>query len=79
MRWTLTFTRGTNDTITITSPSQSPPEITAATPATGLNAQGCFFLRASHEIGTESPVEVEGEILLRNLGIIITDTVAVYP
>ena len=66
----LTFTKGTNDTIVITSP------ITTA--AAGINTQGCFFLRAPHNIG-ENPIQVDGDILLRNMQIVITDSVGVYP
>ena len=67
----LVFTRGTNDTITITSPPSAA--------GSGIEAQGCFFIKASHDIGTESPVQVEGEILLRSLQIVVVDSEPVYP
>jgi len=68
---TLTFTRGTNDTITITSPSSSA--------STAFESQGCFFRRAQNSIETESPIQVEGEIILRNLSLVVVDSIAVYP
>lgn len=67
----LKFTRGTNDTITITAPS-------SAAAATFEN-QGCFFRRASHNIETESPIQVEGEIVFRNMSVVVVDSVPVYP
>ncbi|MEK6861488.1 MAG: phage tail tube protein [Nanoarchaeota archaeon] len=68
----LLFTRGANDTIRIRSPQDQ-------TPSTSFEDQGCFFLRAPHPIGAESPVQVGGEIILRNLEIIVTDNIGVYP
>lgn len=67
----LTFTRGANDTIVITS----PPSAAAA----GGDAQGCFFTRAPHNLGNESPVQVDGEIIMRSMIMSIVDSVAVYP
>lgn len=67
----LTFTRGTNDTIVITSP-------VGGAASAGIGTQGCFFLRASHDIG-ENPIQVDGEILIRNMSIVITDSIGVYP
>ena len=68
---TLTFTRGTNDDIVITSPPL------AAT--TAFERQGCFFRRAQNSIETESPVQVEGEIIMRSLSVVIRDALGVYP
>lgn len=68
---TLTFTRGTSDTITVTMPP--------AAAATGLDAQGCYFRRAQHSIGTENPVQVDGEIFVRAASFVIVDSVGVYP
>jgi hypothetical protein len=68
---TLTFTRGANDTITITAPSSSA--------SSAFESQGCFFRRASHNIGTESPNQIDGEIVMRGVQIQITDDIAVYP
>jgi hypothetical protein len=67
----LTFTRGSNDTITITSPS--------TTATTGFEGQGCFFRRASHNIEQESPIQVEGEIIMRNMSVVVVDALGVYP
>ena len=68
---TLTFTRGTNDIITITSP--------ILTATTAFERQGCFFRRAQNSIETESPVQVEGEIIMRNMQVTVTDSIGVYP
>tara|TARA_Y100000310_G_scaffold268861_1_gene281737 strand:+ start:2447 stop:4117 length:1671 start_codon:yes stop_codon:yes gene_type:complete len=68
---TLTFTRGTNDTIVITMPS--------ATADDDLEEQGVFISRAPHNIGTEAPVQVDVEMLVRNMSIVVTDSEAVYP
>ncbi len=68
---TLTFTRGASDTITLTSPSSAA--------STAFEGQGCFFRRAQNSIEQESPVQVEGEIILRNLSTVIVDQIAVYP
>jgi hypothetical protein len=68
---TLVFTRGANDTITITSPTSS------ATSA--FDSQGCFFRRAVHNITTDSPLQVDGEILMRSVQVQIVDSNPVYP
>jgi len=68
---TLTFTRGTNDTITITSPSSSA--------SSTFDSQGCFFIRATHNIETDSPLQVDGEIMMRNMSVVIVDSIPVYP
>jgi hypothetical protein len=68
---TLVFTRGANDTITITSPSSS------ATSA--FESQGCFFRRAQNSIETDSPVQVDGEIIMRNMSLVVVDSIPVYP
>ena len=75
----LSFTRGPNDTIFITSPPNSPSDGAAAAPTNAFQAQGCFFRRARHAIADRSPVEVEGEIIIRTLGIRIIDSIGVYP
>ena len=67
----LVFTRAVGDTITITIPP--------AAAATGGDAQGAFIVRASHEIGTESPIQCDLEMLLRSMSIVITDSIPVYP
>ncbi len=68
---TLTFTRGTSDTITITIPPSAA--------ATGINANGSFILRAPHNINPdENPVQVPVEILFRDLSIVIVDSIGTY-
>jgi len=70
---TLTFTRGTNDTITITIPN-------GGTASTGIDANGAFILNAPHNINpNENPIQVPVEILFRNIGIVIVDSLGVYP
>ena len=68
----LLFTRGVNDTIRIRSPIDQAP-------SSSYEDQGCFFMQASHDKADVSPLEVSGEILMRNLEIVITDAVGVYP
>ena len=67
----LVFTRGTSDTITVTIPH--------STAATGGDAQGAYITRASHEIGTEAPIQVEVEMMVRAMQIVVVDSVPVYP
>jgi hypothetical protein len=66
----LTFTRGTNDTITITSPSSTASNL--------FDSQGCFFSRATHNIDQESPLQVDGEIIMRDCKVIVIDAIPVY-
>lgn len=68
----LRFDRGTDDSIVITIPSDG-------TAATGGNEQGAFIRTAPHAITEANPMEVEADILFRNLSIVVTDTVPVYP
>ena len=56
----LTFTRGTNDTITITIPDDG-------TAAAGGNQQGAFMRTAPHAITGDNPVQVDADILFRNI------------
>lgn len=79
----MTFIRGSNDTITLVSPSAisasaATPGTILATPTTGFESQGCFFNSAPHPIGQESPIEINGEIIIRNLGIQIVDQIPIY-
>ena len=68
----LTFTRGTNDTMVIDLPGD-------ATAATGL-AQGGVFLRAApHDIAEEPTLQTSIDCVARNMKIVITDGVPVYP
>jgi hypothetical protein len=71
----LTFTRGTNDTITLTSPYNTTGSNDAATT---FDKQGCFFTRASHPISSESPLQVDGEITMRNMKLVVVDSIPVY-
>jgi hypothetical protein len=66
------FDRGTNDSIVITIPDDG-------TAAAGGNQQGAFLKTAPHAVGSESPVEVSASILFRNLKIVSTDAVHLYP
>ncbi|MDP3917300.1 MAG: hypothetical protein Q8Q42_03365 [Nanoarchaeota archaeon] len=68
---TVVFTRGTNDNITITI----PPSAAAA----GLDSEGAYIVRASNNIGGESPTEVDLEMIFRSLSLVIRDLIPVYP
>ena len=70
------FTRGPNDHIKIVSPHKAN---VLDTPGTAFESQGCFFRRATHTLGEESPIQIDGEIILRNLGITVVDKIATYP
>tara|TARA_R110000824_G_scaffold401764_1_gene615215 strand:- start:25896 stop:27557 length:1662 start_codon:yes stop_codon:yes gene_type:complete len=69
---TLTFTRGTNDTITITIPDDG-------TSASGGDQQGAFIRSAPHNITAEGVFQVDVDILFRNLKIEIEDSEHYYP
>jgi hypothetical protein len=69
---TLTFTRGTNDTITITIPDDGSA-------GTGGNNQGAFLRSAQHDFGTDNPFQVDADILFRNLKIDVVDSEHYYP
>ena len=43
------------------------------------NLQGCFIRSATHNIGGEAPLQVDAEILFRNMHIVIADKIPVYP
>ena len=43
------------------------------------NLQGCFIRRAEHAISGDSPLQVEADILFRNLHIIVKDKIPLYP
>lgn len=70
---TLTFTRGTNDTITI----RIPP--TGITTSNTIERQSTFVVRGPHNIGADAPVQVDAELLFRSMDIAVVDAVAVYP
>lgn len=69
---TLTFTRGTNDTITITIPDDGSA-------GTGGNNQGAFIRSAQHDFGGDNPFQVDADILFRNLKIDVVDSEHYYP
>ena len=69
---TLTFTRGTNDTITITIPDDGSA-------AVGGNQQGAYIRSAQHDFGTENPFQVDVDILFRILKIDVVDSEHYYP
>ena len=69
---TLTFTRAANDTITITIPDDG-------TAATGGGQQGAFIRSAPHAVSGDNPLQVEADILFRNMKIQIKDSEPFYP
>lgn len=66
----LTFTRGTNDTVTITMPPSSP--------AAGTHAQGCLIKKGKLDIVTDPIVPQELDILVRSIKVVVEDDIAVY-
>ena len=73
----MTFTRGVDDTIVIKSPGNATTNNAGS--GTGFGAQGCFIVSAPHNIGAESPLSLDVEILVRDVSIVCTDSVGVYP
>ena len=69
---TLSFTRGTNDSITITIPDDG-------TEAVGGGEQGAFIRSASHSITGDNPTQVDLDILFRNMKIQVRDSEPYYP
>lgn len=69
---TLTFTRATNDTITITIPNDG-------TAAEGAGQQGAFMRSAPHGITGDNPLQTDVDILFRNMKIQIKDSEPFYP
>jgi hypothetical protein len=63
---TLTFIRGANDTLTITIPDDG-------TAAAGVGEAGAYIMSATHNIGTDGPMQVEVDMILRNLKIVVVD------
>jgi hypothetical protein len=68
----LEFTRGTNDTMVIDLPGD-------ATAATGLAQGGVFLRSAPHDITEEPTLQTSIDCVARNMKIVITDGVPVYP
>jgi len=61
----LRFDRGTNDSIVITIPDDG-------TAGTGGNNQGAFIRTAPHAITGDNPLQVDADVLFRNLKIDVT-------
>jgi hypothetical protein len=69
---TMTFTRGTGDTITITTPPSAP--------ACGGNNMGCLIQRAPHNIVTnENLVSTNVDIICRSMSVVVVDSIVEYP
>jgi len=68
----LVFTRGASDTITITSPA-------SGTAGAGGDAMGCLIRSAPHAISDAPVVTVPLTIMMRNLKIVVVDSITTYP
>jgi len=69
-----TFTRGTNDSITIQFPSYTPA-VWSSTP----EREGCYLRRVPHNIMTDQPlVNVDLDIIARDCKITVKDTANVF-
>ena len=64
-----------NDDVTTTAITSNIVPNINANEGTGFGAQGCFFRRASHNLGTESPIQIDGEIIMRNVAIDVIDAI----
>ena len=69
---TLSFSRGTNDSIVFTIPSDS-------TSAKGGNEQGAFITSATHNVGGSGILSVDASMIFRNMKIQIKDSNLLYP
>jgi hypothetical protein len=79
----ITFTRGTDDSITLHIPgnedvsnvqSTSAAGIGSTGAAAGLWQSGAIIRTAPHSITGDNPVQVDADIIFRNLKIEITDS-----
>jgi len=84
----LTFTRGTNDSISIIIPGESlngnanassNSNLTAGDASSEGGRQGAFIRAAAHNINDANPIEAEVDILFRSMIINIVDNQPVYP
>jgi hypothetical protein len=69
---TLSFTRETGDSITITIPDDGTAE-------KGGNQQGAFIRTAPHAVTGDNPLQVDADVLFRNLKIDVLDNTHYYP
>jgi hypothetical protein len=69
---TLSFSRGTNDSIVFTIPSDGSS-------AKGGNEQGAFITSATHNIGGSGILAVDASMIFRNMKIQIKDSALLYP
>ena len=69
---TLSFSRGTNDSIVFTIPSDG-------TSVKGGNEQGAFITSATHNIGGSGILSVDANMFFRNMKIQIKDSALLYP
>ena len=69
---TLSFSRGTNDSIVITIPNDG-------TSLKGGNEQGAFITSATHNIGGSGALSVDANMFFRNMKIQINDGECLYP
>jgi hypothetical protein len=75
----LTFTRGTNDSIQILIPDDYTSGTESGGAEPGLNEQGAFITSAPHNItGDGSALQVDVDMIFRSLKIIVTDSVPSY-
>lgn len=90
----LAFDKANGDAIRIFLPGDDPTQKNTASGGAVLstnlngpvpvlagtgNRQGCFIRRAEHAITTESPMQVEADILFKNIHIVIKDKNPLYP
>ena len=75
----LTFSRSATDTITIRIPDDYTSGNEATGAGTGGNEIGAILRGATHSITGDNPVQVDADILFRNLKIEVTDGLYYYP
>ena len=69
----LLFERGNNDSIEIRIPGGTETEHRSTVSAVGGNTQGAFIRTAPHSVSGENPLQVEADILFRNISVTIKD------
>ena len=75
----LVFSRSATDKITIRIPDDYDGSTEGGGAATGANQIGAILRGATHNITGDNPVQVDADILFRNLKIEVMDAIGYYP
>ena len=80
----LRFDRGTDDYIIIDIPYQHYASGgiaagTAGSTASGIDTGGLYINTAAHNVTTDNPMQIDADMMFRNLRIVVRDNEAFYP